>query len=385
MVKKINIIGAGISGLFLGCCLKKNNFSVTIYEQDRDVSEYGAGINLSKNATILLEKTGLLENLIPLGYKPKRVNFRSFNNGRIINSFLLNKEKDDVFLSVNRKDLIELLKNTYLNMGGELIFGKKFNEINNSTEFFSDDERKSELFVACDGIRSEFRQKYFLNDEPKFSNLIAWRGIVSKKNLSNHSLWNEINIHLGPDGHIVHYPISKGEEINFVAIKKQKKWEKESWISEGNKIELLSDFNSWNDTVMELFSKSYKTHKWGLFERESIKKLVSNNLILMGDAAHPVLPFLAQGACLAIEDAYCLAELLSKNDDLIYCLKKYEKLRLKRGKTIQFRSKLQGSFNHLSNGFLVFFRNLILKIFAKDIQKSIHKYNVMDEIKRLPN
>ena len=130
MLKKINIIGAGISGLFLGCCLKKNNFSVTIYEQDRDVSEYGAGINLSKNATILLEKTGLLENLIPLGYKPKRVNFRSFNNGKIINSVLLNKERDDVFLSVNRKDLIDLLKNTYLNMGGELIFGKKFNEIN---------------------------------------------------------------------------------------------------------------------------------------------------------------------------------------------------------------------------------------------------------------
>ena len=120
MLKKINIIGAGISGLFLGYCLKKNNFLVTIYEQDRDVSEYGAGINLSKNATILLEKTGLLENLIPLGYKPKRVNFRSFNNGKIINSVLLNKERDDVFLSVNRKDLIDLLKNTYLNMGGEL-------------------------------------------------------------------------------------------------------------------------------------------------------------------------------------------------------------------------------------------------------------------------
>ena len=92
MLKKINIIGAGISGLFLGCCLKKNNFSVTIYEQDRDVSEYGAGINLSKNATILLEKTGLLENLIPLGYKPTRVNFRSFNTGKIINSVLLNRE-----------------------------------------------------------------------------------------------------------------------------------------------------------------------------------------------------------------------------------------------------------------------------------------------------
>ena len=93
MPKKINIIGAGNIWFVSLLLLKKNNFSVTIYEQDRDVSEYGAGINLSKNATILLEKTGLLENLIPLGYKPKRVNFRSFNNGKIINSVLLNKEK----------------------------------------------------------------------------------------------------------------------------------------------------------------------------------------------------------------------------------------------------------------------------------------------------
>ena len=384
MPKKIKIIGAGVSGLFLGCCLKKNNFHSIIYEKDSSLSPYGAGVNLSKNATLLLNKVGLLDKLVPLGYLPKRVYFRSFNNASIINSLDLNENSND-FISIDRRDLIDVMKNYYLSLGGELVFDHKCIKIKDSEIYFDNKQKTStDLVIACDGIKSDLRSKYFDNLSPKFSNLIAWRGLTSRDQLPSNTFWDHINIHLGPYGHVVHYPIDRGKKINFVAIKKQTKWEEESWVAEGNINELLSDFSSWNKNVLELFSKSDNLHKWGLFERKPIKNLVKDNLLLMGDAAHPILPFLAQGSCLAIEDAYSLSVLLRNNDQKI-SLSNYQKLRIKRGNEIQFRSKLQGNLNHLSNGFLIFLRNLFLKIFGKSIQDSIHKYNAIDEIKHLPN
>ena len=384
MPKKIKIIGAGVSGLFLGCCLKKNNFHSIIYEKDSSLSPYGAGVNLSKNATLLLNKVGLLDKLVPLGYLPKRVYFRSFNNASIINSLDLNENSND-FISIDRRDLIDVMKNYYLSLGGELVFDHKCIKIKDSEIYFDNKQKTStDLVIACDGIKSDLRSKYFDNLSPKFSNLIAWRGLTSRDQLPSNTFWDHINIHLGPYGHVVHYPIDRGKKINFVAIKKQTKWEEESWVAEGNINELLSDFSSWNKNVLELFSKSDNLHKWGLFERKPIKNLVKDNLLLMGDAAHPILPFLAQGSCLAIEDAYSLSVLLRNNDQKI-SLSNYQKLRIKRGNEIQFRSKLQGNLNHLSNGFLIFLRNLFLKNFGKRIQESIHKYNAIDEIKHLPN
>ena len=385
MPEKIKIIGAGVSGLFLGCCLKKNNFHPIIYEKDSSLSLFGAGVNLSKNATLLLSKHGLKDELISLGYLPKRVNFRSFKNASIIKSLSLNKNSDD-FISVDRRDLVDVMKKYYLSLNGELIFDHKCLDIKDSEIYFDNNQKVStDLVIACDGIKSDIRTKHFDNLSPKFSNLVAWRGMTPRNELSSSSFWDQINIHLGPHGHVVHYPISKGKKINFVAVRKQKKWEDESWVSKGNMQELLSVFSSWNENVLELFSKSDNLHKWGLYERKPIKSLVKGNLLLMGDAAHPMLPFLAQGSCLAIEDAYSFSELLKNNKDLKKSLYSYQKLRLKRVNKIQFRSRIQVYMNHLSNGFLIFLRNLFLKVFGESLQTSIHKYDAVNEIKHLPN
>ena len=385
MPEKITIIGAGVSGLFLGCCLKKNNYHPTIYEKDISLSPYGAGVNLSKNATLLLDKLGLKDELISLGYLPERVNFRSFDNARLIKSVSLNENSND-FISIDRRDLIDVMKEHYLSLDGELIFDHNCSYIKDTEIYFHNKQKTtSDLVIACDGIKSDIRTKYFDNLIPKFSNLVAWRGMTPRSELSSNSLWDQINIYLGPHGHIVHYPISRGNKINFVAIRKQKKWEDESWVSKGDMQELLSVFSSWNEDVLELFSKSDNLHKWGLYERKSIKKLVNGNLLLMGDAAHPMLPFLAQGSCLAIEDAYSFSELLKINTNLNKTLTNYQKLRLKRGNKIQVKSRIQGYMNHLSNRYLIFLRNAFLRIFGKSIQVSIHKYNAIKEIKHLPN
>ena len=384
MLNRINIIGAGVSGLFLGYCLKKNGFNPIIYEKDKSLSDKGAGVNLSGNATILLKEVGILEKLSEYAYFPNKVNFRSSHNNSVIKSLQLNKDNFD-FISIDRKDLISVLASEYTNLGGEIKFNHELEHVGSSKIFFKDNSSyETDLTLACDGIKSKIRENNFNEEPPKFTGLIAWRGIIDSEKLSDKKIWTEINIHLGPGGHIVHYPISKGKRINFVAIKQQNTWEEESWILEGKKDQLLTEFNNWNSEIKELFNKSEKVNKWGLFERKATKTLINKNIILMGDAAHPMLPFLAQGSCLAIEDAFTFSDLL-KNKAIDLSLRQYEVLRLARGNKVQSRSKRQGKFNHLSNKIAVFLRNLLLKIFAERTQRSIHQYNVIREIRRLPN
>jgi salicylate hydroxylase len=384
MLNKINIIGAGVCGLFLGYCLKKNGFNPIIYEKDKALSDYGAGVNLSRNATILLKEVGILKKLSEYAYFPNKVNFRSFHNSSVIKSLQLNKDNSD-FISIDRKDLIRVLASEYINLGGEIKFNHELEQVNSSKIFFKDNSSyETSLTLACDGIKSKIRENNFNEESPKFTGLIAWRGIVDLKKLPKKKIWTEINIHLGPGGHIVHYPISNGKRINFVAIKQQNTWEEESWILEGKRDQLLIEFNNWNSEIKELFNKSLKINKWGLFERKATKTLINKNIILMGDAAHPMLPFLAQGSCLAIEDAFTFSHLL-KNKKIDLFLKQYEILRVARGNKVQARSKRQGKVNHLSNKIAVFLRNLLLKIFAERTQRSIHQYNVIREIQRLPN
>ena len=384
MLNRINIIGAGVSGLFLGYCLKKNGFNPIIYEKDKSLSDNGAGVNLSRNATILLKEVGLLEKLSEFAHFPNKVNFRSSHNNSVIKSLQLNEDNFD-FISIDRKDLISVLASEYTNLGGEIKFNHELEHVGSSKIFFKDNSSyETDLTLACDGIKSKIRENNFNEEPPKFTGLIAWRGIIDLEKLPDKKIWTEINIHLGPGGHIVHYPISKGKRINFVAIKQQNTWEEESWILEGKKDQLLTEFNNWNSEIKELFNKSEKVNKWGLFERKATKTLINKNIILMGDAAHPMLPFLAQGSCLAIEDAFTFSDLL-KNKAIDLSLRQYEILRLARGNKVQSRSKRQGKVNHLSNKLAVFLRNLLLKIFAERTQRSIHQYNVIQEIRRLPN
>ena len=137
MLNRINIIGAGVSGLFLGYCLKKNGFNPIIYEKDKSLSDNGAGVNLSRNATILLEEVGLLEKLSEFAYFPNKVNFRSFHNNSVIKSLQLNEDNFD-FISIDRKDLISVLASEYTNLGGEIKFNHELEHVGSSKIFFKD-------------------------------------------------------------------------------------------------------------------------------------------------------------------------------------------------------------------------------------------------------
>ena len=382
MPKRISIIGAGISGLTAGICLSRNNIPSVIFERNPIISDVSAGINLSPNATNLLNKIGVLEDLISLSHQPAKVIFRD-HKGKKITSYSVNKGKEK-FLTLNRKKLIGLLYDKYKELGGEVVFNNNIKDFKNNHISSKDKSYESELIFGCDGINSSFRSKKFKSKSPRFSGFIAWRSIKEFSYPFEKNNGEDINFYLGPNSHIVTYPIGEGTYSATCTIR-SRDWVEESWMSEGSKDDFKSDFKGWNDELLTYLADS-KLYKWGIFLRPPLRSFSTNNIFLLGDSAHAMVPFLGQGSCLAIEDSYCLAEILHKKELLKDDIKKiFDDLRLSRCRNIYKRSLRQAKLNHISNPLLALIRNKLLSYLplANFMVRDIHSYDLDAELKKI--
>ena len=165
-----------------------------------------------------------------------------------------------------------------------------------------------DYIAGCDGIKSLIRTNKIKKDKITFSGYTAWRGIGSSDS-------KRINIYLGKNSHIVCYPVNEKLETSFIAIKKSKIKNNEGWREEGSHGDLLEDFSSYGSFIKSLFQSSKKVYKWGLFDRKSLNSFSSGNITLLGDSAHPMMPFLGQGGAMALEDAYIFGNLVNKSDN----------------------------------------------------------------------
>ncbi len=220
--------------------------------------------------------------------------------------------------------------------------------------------------------------RYFFaaNQDPKYSGYSAWRGI-GKSDLQ------KIHFALGPDSHIVSYPINKEGDVSFVAVRKEDYQFKESWKEEGSISDLLDDFSIYDPKIFPELEDSMPLYKWGIYIRAPLKSMIAKNITLLGDAAHPMVPFLGQGACMAIEDAYSFAMACKgKIANLRDAQEAYDFVRSKRTKKIQRLSMMQGKIYHMKNPLLVSARNAVMKytnIPGNDL-KRIHYYDAHDEM-----
>ena len=383
MIRSIAIIGAGISGLTAGCALRKYGFNVDIFERSDSISEFGAGITLSRNATSLLRKLDLYDDLEKNSYKPKGSFIRNYSSGKDIAYVDFIQD----FITADRREVVKIFSERFVDMGGHLHLSQEIERVDPETgEVFlsAGESLTADLVLACDGIKSSIRENRFDNTEPRFTNCIAWRGIIDKSHFPQFTGNDQVNIYHGPGGHVVHYPIGREDRINFVAIETSENWEEESWKKEGNKKELLEGFQNWNTQIREMFEAAEKVYKWGVFDREVPEEIHKGKIVLLGDAAHPMVPFLGQGGCMAIEDAFTLAFLTDKLKEDIERIKGlYQSLRRSRGSFIQKRSNFQGKFNHLSDPLLMRLRNLAVKLFVKANLKNIHSYDALKEISKV--
>ena len=369
----IAIIGAGISGLALGCILKKADIPVIIFEKSKDISDYGAGISISPNGIRILKNLKLYDEVIEVASNPRQASFYSSN--KKINSFNI-----DV-VTTSRQVLFKSLYKKYISLDGDILFDHKLCDPNFDDlelHFSNNRSYKVRHVAACDGIKSICRKKIESNNEPVYSGYSVWRAIVEKKQ-------KNIKTFLGPNHHIVTYPISDSK-ISFVAAIKTPKKFKESWKSIGTYEELRNDLVFSNRDFYSFINEETPLFKWGVYIRPLLKNIKFNNLTLLGDAAHPIVPFIGQGGCLALEDAYIFGRLLTKyNADIIKAQNAYEAMRIKRINTIANMSLKQGQLNHISNPIIVFLRNFVMKHFPslalKSIREKIWNYDPVEEIR----
>ena len=382
MLRNIAVIGAGVSGLTAGYALKKIGLEVEIYERSQSIDAFGAGITLSKNATLLLQDLDLMKVLSSKGHYPLGSFIRDYKKAKVIKFQTLDKN----FITLDRRDLVLTLSNKFEELGGSIILDSEIESIDpvmGEITVSNHEKKIYDLILICDGIKSSLREHYFDDQKPQFTKYVAWRGMTSIENLPKFEGNDKVNVYYGPGGHCVHYPTGRGDLINFIAIEHNEIWSEESWKIKGNKSEFLNCFDGWNEELLSMFDSSHEIYKWGIFERPLPKKLYRDKCLLLGDAAHPMAPFLGQGGCLAIEDAYCLASLIKDKEDLSSIVCKYDRLRNSRSRWIQKRSKLQGIFNHISNPVLAKTRNLLTKIIMNNSVNKLHSYNLIKELSEL--
>ena len=345
----IAIIGAGISGLALGCILQEAKIPVIIFEKSNEVSNYGAGISISPNGIKILKNLRIYKDVYEQSSNPKKAVY--FSNKIKINSF------DVDVITTSRKVLYKVLLKKYISYDGEILFDHKLSNLcrnNSEVHFLNNATFKVKHIAACDGINSLCRNQVLSSGDPIYSGYSVWRSIVDKTQ-------DNIETLLGPNYHIVTYPISSSK-VSFVAAIKTNKEYIESWKMPGTLEELKADIPRSADEFLSFLDERSILYKWGVFTRPSVNKLCFDNLTLLGDAAHPIVPFIGQGGCLALEDGYAFGQLIvSSNEDLKNTQRAYEDLRLQRIHKIKSLSERQGRLNHIQNPILAMGRNMVIK------------------------
>jgi salicylate hydroxylase len=184
------------------------------------------------------------------------------------------------------------------------------------------------MVIGADGIHSAVRDSLFGHIEPTFTGCICWRGMAPAETVSHLSNAGDMTAWWGPHGHVVHYPVRRGELINFVAHIDSDGWTEESWTYEVDRAELMETYARWNESLLRLIESSDRYYKWALFDRDPLESWGRGWVTPLGDSAHPMLPYLGQGACMAVEDGIVLAEAVKLSpDDLELALADYERLR----------------------------------------------------------
>jgi salicylate hydroxylase len=322
MARKIIIVGGGIGGLTAALALLKRGIDVDLYEQSNELKEVGAGIQIGSNGTRVLYALGLEQALGDVRVLPVARELRHWSTGETWNWFELGETSARRFgtphLMLHRGDLHAALLDAVTSLKPDAIaLHKKCVAVSQTADtaeirFEDGASAKGEFVIGADGIHSTVRAALFGASRPEFTGCIAWRGLIPMEKLPAHLRRMVGTNWLGPRGFVLHYPVRRGELMNFISIVERDDWQVESWVVEGTTRELANDFTGWHADVQTLIETIGTPYKWALMVRGPMDSWSRGRITLLGDACHPTLPFLGQGAVMAIEDAYILAACLEK-------------------------------------------------------------------------
>jgi salicylate hydroxylase len=358
---RVAIVGGGLGGLSAALFLRRAGLSeVTVFEQAPGLREIGAGIQVAPNAVRLLRRLGLMEGLEEVGIRLEvGWEFRRWEDGRVLFAQELGERAERLFgepsYVVHRAHLLDLLRAA---VPEEIVrLGHRLADVGQDGErvhlAFENGARESfDAVIGADGIHSVVRDAILPGEPPVFSGLSAYRCLVPAGQAPELALRPVTTLWLGPERHLVHYPVSAGREVNIVTAGPAGDWREESWTAEGRVEDLAAEFAGWAEPVRQLIAGATETKRYAFFDREPVKRWTQGRVAIMGDAAHPMLPFFAQGASQAIEDAAVLAGCLreARSPEVEDALRRYETLRRERASKVQMISRERREHHHLPDG-----------------------------------
>ncbi|MBV9556825.1 MAG: 3-hydroxybenzoate 6-monooxygenase [Pseudolabrys sp.] len=350
------VAGGGIGGLVTAYALARKGFPVRVLEQSPEFKEVGAGIQLGPNIFRVLEKIGLKEQILADAHKPTRLEMRDALTGKVITEMPLgeraHKRFGQPYAVTHRADIHGVFLKAC--QGSNLVTLENNRHVDSyedhgdhvSVTLTGGERIEGRALIGCDGMWSQIRERIVGDGKPRVSGHIAYRAVLQRDQVPE-DLWRpDMVVHVGPRTHFVHYPLRRGELFNLVAVFHSDHYE-EGWNAEGAKDVLWQHFKMQTPQVTRLLERIDTWRMWVLCDREPVKTWTKGRVVLLGDAAHPMLQYLAQGACMATEDAVILAEEVGKNpNDLPAAFLAYQNARYLRTARVQIMARVYGEFFH---------------------------------------
>jgi salicylate hydroxylase len=353
----ILVAGGGIGGLATACALALKGFPVRVLEQAPEFKELGAGIQLGPNIFRALERIGLKDAVLADAHRPPAMEMRCALSGDLVHRIPLDDPRflakfQQPYAVTHRADIHAVFlsacqSNNLITLETQRTVAGFEQDNDGVTLVLQSGERiRGRALIGCDGMWSKIRDSIVGDGKPRVSGHIAYRAVLKKADVPS-DLWRpDVVLWAGPRTHLVHYPLRRGELYNLVAVFHSDRYV-EGWNAEADADELWAHFNGQRPEVLRMLERIETWRMWVLCDREPVKDWSKHRVTLLGDAAHPMLQYLAQGACMATEDAVCLAEKAGERpSDLPAAFEDYVQARYLRTARVQIMARVYGEFYH---------------------------------------
>jgi salicylate hydroxylase len=384
---RVAVVGGGIGGLVLAIALAQRDVHVEVYEQAGALREIGAGVALSGNANRLLHRLGLEDALRAVCVEPSELVFRRWDDGEVIAAHPVARDgwyadtQGAPFYGVHRVELLRVL--TEAVPEGVVRLSRRAVDVADGPDkvrvtFADGTSAGADVLVGADGVHSVVR-RHVAGEEAAavWSGTIGYRGLVSVEDLPSLPDPTPLQFWAGPGRHLLHYAISGGRVINYLAVIRQAEWTGETWSEPCAVDDAVSAFAAWHPAVTEMVGAVDEMTRWALHDHAPLRQWTAGRVALLGDAAHAMLPHQGQGANQTIEDAVLLADSLTgiDRDEIPAALRRYEDQRRPRTRRVQGFSRMAADCLHLPDGPEIEARDAMLKRVPDDIAW-IHGYDV---------
>src|SRR5438105_706495 len=354
---RVAVIGGGIGGLTAALSLRQGGFEVDVYEQAPELTQIGGGINMGPNAARILRRLGLTAGLDREGVRPLFTHQRRWQDGRTLQLAPLNPLCEELYgaphITIHRAYLLAVIASSFpaerIHLGHRLL-GLEDKGGCTEARFENGARITADVLVGADGIHSAVRAALFGEEAPRFAGCVAYRGLVPVERIADLGLETGNQSWVGPGAHLVHYPVSRGRLLNFVGWTEHDTWNREDWTDRATIARALAAFAGWHEQVLRIIAAADTCFIWALFDRDPLPRWSAGRATLVGDACHPMYPFMGQGAAMAIEDGAALAACLRAIGDPTEALLRYERLRLPRVTRLQAMSRANKTRFHLRDG-----------------------------------